>query len=92
LPGTYTIRLTLDDSAEGARADEAAIPLVVVAVAVSASAEGSTPELTAVDQDSGPAGAILLWPLAGLGGLLALVALGVGARVVRRRRAGVTHR
>jgi hypothetical protein len=85
LPGTYTIRLTLDDSAEGARAEEAAIPLVVVAVAVSAPALGATPELTAVDQGPGPTGAILLWPIASLVGLLAVIALGLVARMVRRR-------
>jgi hypothetical protein len=89
LPGTYTIRLTLDDSAEGARAYEAAIPLIVVAVAVSAPAEGATPELTAVGQGSGPTGAILLWPIASLAGLLAVIALGLGALVIRRGRTGI---
>ena len=93
LPGTYTIRLTLDDDAEAARADEAAIPLTVVAVAANAPAQGTAPELTAVDQGSGPTGAILLWPIVSLAGLLAVIALGLGARRLRgRRNPGVNGR
>jgi hypothetical protein len=88
LPGTYTIRLTLDDSAAGARADEPAIPLTVVAVAVSAPAQRETPELTAVDQGSAPASAILWWPIASLAGLLVVISVGLGARIVRRRETG----
>ena len=89
LPGAYTIRLTLDDAAEGARADEAAIPLTVVTVAVSAPAEGATAELTAVDQGSGATGStgpLLLWAIASLVGLFAVIVLGLGARLIRRRR------
>jgi hypothetical protein len=54
LPGAYTIRLSLDDPNQGARAEAAAIPLVVVAPVVTAQAEGAPPELAAVDQSAAP--------------------------------------
>lgn len=81
----------LNGVAEGAQADKAAIALTVAKVAVIAPAEGSTPELTAVDLGSGSSGAILLWPIASLGGLLAVTALGLGALIVRRSRATPNH-
>jgi hypothetical protein len=80
------VHLTLEDAAASAHADAASIPLVVAAVTVSAPADGATPQLTAVDQGSGPTGAILLWPIASLAGLLVVVVLGLGALLVRRRR------
>jgi hypothetical protein len=54
LPGAYTIRLSLDDPEQGARAEAAAIPLVVVAPVVTAQGEGAPPELAAVDQSAAP--------------------------------------
>jgi hypothetical protein len=87
LPGAYTIRLSLDDSDDGAVADAPAIPLMVVAPAAAPTAEGATPELAAVDQVSAPG---LQGPpiaiIALVGGLLTVVGLILGAHIIRRRR------
>jgi len=86
LPGAYTIRLSLDDSNEGAAADAEAIPLMVVALAAASTAEGGTPDLAAVDQGAGrelkdpPLG------LVALVGLLVVAGIILGAHLMRRRR------
>jgi hypothetical protein len=88
--GAYTIRLSLDDPEEGARAEATAIPLVVVAPAAAARVESGTPELAAVDQ--GPASVPQRPPseLIALG-VLAVVGLVLGAQIIRRRR-GIARR
>jgi hypothetical protein len=53
LPGTYMVRLTLDDAAQGIRADKAAIPLVVEAASEAAAVGGVVPGLTEVIQNVG---------------------------------------
>ena len=90
LPGVYTIKLTLDDAIGGARADAAAIPLVVVAAAaLPAAVEGGGAELPAVDQVSGPLPvAAVPWITVGLVGILGIgvcVGVGLGARTLSRR-------
>jgi hypothetical protein len=86
LPGAYSIRLSLYDSDEGAAADAEAIPLVVVALAAAATAEGGTPELAAVDQGAarGPNDPPL--GLVALVGLLVVAGIVLGAHLIRRRR------
>lgn len=87
LPGAYTIRLSLDDPEEGARAEATAIPFVVVAPAAAARSEGATPEPVAVDQ--GPARGPQRPPIeliALVGALLAALGLVLGAQITRRRR------
>jgi hypothetical protein len=87
-PGTYTIRLSLDDPEQRARAEAAAIPLVVAAPATVARAEGAPPELAAVDQ--GPAPGPQRPPIeliAMVGALLATVVIGSLLLGRMRRRA-----
>ena len=86
LPGTYTVRLTLDDTVQGAAAYEPAIELIVEAPAVVAGREGVVPGLTEVIQGSGdhPFGLLALAAV-----LLASFVIGVGvcaAAYQRRRR------
>jgi hypothetical protein len=52
-PGTYAVRLTLDDSSDGARAEDDRIALVVEAPTESAAGEGTVPGLIEVIQNTG---------------------------------------
>lgn len=94
LPGTYTVRLTLVDSAQGARADKEAITFVVDAPAERAGPAGAVPALTAVNQAPGdgrislPVGAIEVAAAVTLSGVLA----GVLFLARRRRREGIQKR
>jgi hypothetical protein len=88
LPGTYTVRVTLDDATSGAAA-EATIPLIVAAAVVSPRAGGGViPALAQVDQagpnnDSPPVSVAILVAALALSSLI----LVVGLLTVRRRRA-----
>jgi hypothetical protein len=93
LPGTYTISLDLNDPEEGARAEAAAIPLVVVAPAAADRAEGGTPELPAVNQRPGRADVgSEPWAIVGLVSLLSVAAVGLATTLVLRRRRGIARR
>jgi hypothetical protein len=92
LPGAYRVHLTLEDAAQGAEADAAAIPLVVVAPPAGVPGEDSSPGLVAVNQGSLPgladAGGVP-WAIVGIVGLLGILAaavIGLGVRRVRGRR------
>jgi hypothetical protein len=89
LPGTYTIRLSLNDSDQGAEAHDDSIPFVVAAPArVDAGGPAGTTLGASVNQPGGEAqlsipvwGAVLVGSL-----LLATLVLGFGITIVRRRR------
>ena len=94
LPGTYSVRLTLDDATQSVQADRAAIALVVVAPPAPSAVQGGTPALTEVSQtpagQPSPAwGPVLVAGLAlgGLGGI-GLLTLALG----RRRRPRTSER
>jgi hypothetical protein len=88
-PGTYSVRLTLEDTAQGVRANEAAIPLVVEAPPETDVVGGLVPGLTEVIQgiEAGrvplPAALAIL-----LGSLLLGIVIGWCILVLRRRRSG----
>jgi hypothetical protein len=93
-PGTYSVRLTLDDAARDARAEAAAISLVVGAPAETGAGTGAVPGLTEVVQggDASPL-APTSWGLIFLAGLvLGCVAIGLIALTMRRRRTSTPAR
>jgi hypothetical protein len=77
LRGTYTVRLSLDDLAEGAHADAAAIDLVVEAPSEPAVGGDAGPGLTPVDQTAPSGPGLPLWAV----GLLGLSFVGIVAGV-----------
>jgi hypothetical protein len=88
LPGTYSVRLTLDDTAQDVRADGAGLEFIVAAPPEQATQPGLVPGLTGVSQ--GAAGGQMsfpTWAVAFLAGLLVAVALGLGVLARRRRGA-----
>lgn len=91
LPGTYTVRLTLEDTAQGAQADEAAIPLVVEAPPEPAGGAGLVPGLTEVIQAAREGRVPLPIGIAILAGSLVVgVIIGWLILVLRRRRRTTT--
>ncbi|MEA2517921.1 MAG: hypothetical protein QOF49_1, partial [Chloroflexota bacterium] len=94
LPGAYSVRLTLDDSGSGARAEEPAIPLIVDAVTSDPAGVASGPQLVSVDQSPGPTG-VSVGPAVVAALLHAILAPGAANRVVvrsRQRRTVAHHR
>ncbi len=87
-PGAYTVRLTLEDAATGARADETAIALVVEAPAEPAAGGGAGPGLTEIIQGAGEGQLSLavlgLVLVAGL--VLGGVFIGLLVLILQRRR------
>jgi hypothetical protein len=82
LPGTYTVRLTLDDAAQSVHAAQAGIPLVVEAAPDPPADIGSDPGLIGVSQSAGggPFGVVGILLVAGF-----LLAISIGWLVLRRR-------
>jgi hypothetical protein len=86
LPGTYTVRLTLDDAAQGARADKAAIALVIEAPSEGAVNAGTVPGLTKVIQNVGagqialPVWSVIIAAALALGLVIAWLILVLGRR------------
>jgi hypothetical protein len=85
LPGRYTIRLTLDDAAQGVTATEPAIVLIVDAPEAANAGEGLVPGLTEVTQESGDTPFALMPLVAALLAGIVIVA-GIGRTVLLRRR------
>jgi hypothetical protein len=88
-PGMYTIRLTLDDAAEGARAEASSIRLVVEAMPDAASDGGIAAGLTDVLASIGDgriSASVRGVALVGLAAVIALGLLGVGVGLALRRR------
>jgi hypothetical protein len=88
LPGTYTVRLTLDDVAQGVRADATAIALVVETPAAAAAGESAGAGLTEVIQAPGQVQVPLavLGLVLGVGLVLGGLAIGLLMLVLRHRR------
>jgi hypothetical protein len=88
LPGTYTVRLTLDDVAQDVRADVAAIALVVEAPAAAAAGDGAGSGLTEVIQavGEGQASLAVLGLVLVVGFVLGGLAIGLLMLILRRRR------
>jgi hypothetical protein len=86
-PGTYTVRLTLEDAIQGAQAEATGIAFAVVAPVGGVEGGGVVPGLTGVDQGLGAGQVSLpLWFVL-LGGALLLVGVfGVLILVLGRRR------
>jgi Bacterial protein of unknown function (DUF916) len=86
-PGTYTVRLTLEDAIQGAQAEATGITFTVVAPVGGVQGGGVVPGLTGVDQGIGVGQISLpLWFVL-LGGALLLVGVfGVLILVLRRGR------
>jgi hypothetical protein len=92
-PGTYTMRLTLDDVAQGASADKTRIVLVVEPRADTAAGGGAVPDLTQVIQFGEGQVSLPLWTILLAAGLIlgsALILLAVTLR--RHRRTGTSDR
>jgi hypothetical protein len=85
LPGRYTIRLTLADTAQGITATEPAIVLIIEAPEAAAVDEGLVPGLTEVKQGSGDTPFALIPLVAALLAGIIIVA-GIGRTVLLRRR------
>lgn len=83
LPGTYDVRLTLDDAGQGARTSRGAIPLVVEARAVVLSGGGAASGI--IDVLTGGGGTSLA-VLGAVGVAATLLAVGGAWLVVRQRR------
>ncbi|MEA2536446.1 MAG: hypothetical protein QOF11_680 [Chloroflexota bacterium] len=91
LPGTYTVHLTLNDAAQGARADATATLLVTETPAPTAEGMGATADLTGIDQTPGEGGISLpLWSVALLTGSV-LGAIGIVFLDRRRRHRRATR-
>jgi hypothetical protein len=88
LRGAYTVRLTLDDAAQGVRADSAAIALVVDAVTEAAPGEAAGSGLAGVRQGAGEGQVSLavLGLVLAAGFVLGGVAIGSIILAVRRHR------
>ena len=87
-PGKYTVRLMLEDPAEGLQSIEASIPLLVEEPPPPPPVSGVAPGLTDVIQGLGEESPLVVWGVL-ISGLLALglVIVGVAAAVRRRRLA-----
>jgi hypothetical protein len=87
LPGSYTVRLTLEDVAQGVRADRAAIVFVVEAPE-EAAATGAVPGLTQVLQAAGEGQVSLSVPgvVLVVGHVLGGLFIGLLVLILRRRR------
>ncbi len=96
LPGTYAVRLSLEDAVQGVRADEAAIPLVIEAPPEPAGVVGLVPGLTEVIQAVREGRVPLPVGIAVLAGSLVLgILIGwliVRLRLRRRRRPTASKR
>jgi hypothetical protein len=87
LPGSYTVRLALNDAPEGTKSSDAAMDLVVEAPALGPDAiDGAVPGLIGVTQHTGDGSVTLpLWAvLVGLGSMVGISAACIAA--VRRSR------
>jgi hypothetical protein len=86
-PGTYAVRLTLDDSSEGARAEDDRIALVVEAPTESVAGEGTVPGLIDVIQNTGAGQTTLaVWGAAIFAGLVLALFSAWRIGILRRRR------
>jgi hypothetical protein len=86
LPGSYTVRLTLDDAAQGVRVRPDAIALVVEAPAEPAAGEGNVPGPTKITQNAGTGQVSLpLWSI-GVAATLVLALFVASLALGPRRR------
>jgi hypothetical protein len=88
-PGTYSVRLTLDDPTQDVHASNDAIPFTVEAPAVVIPGVGVVPALTPVVQSTPDGGGVPLpvWVVVLLGGLgICLLVVGFFVGLWRRRR------
>jgi hypothetical protein len=95
LPGTYTVRLLLNDADQGAEAHDNAIPFVVApAATVDAGGAADTTPGAAVNQTVGEGQlSVPIWAVVLVASLLlGLVVLGFGITIVRRRRSRPSER
>jgi hypothetical protein len=94
VPGTYTVRLTLDDATQGVRADGTASFVVAASAAANAGGDQAVPGLTPVIQSAPPDAP----PLLAIALAVILTGLGLGAAfgvlslLVRRRRTRTSAR
>jgi hypothetical protein len=90
-PGRYTVRLTLDDASEGARAQGYDITLVVEELTESAAAKITVPGLIEVIQNTGARPMSLIWSAA----IIAVVLLGLlivcRILILRRHRSTISQ-
>jgi hypothetical protein len=91
-PGTYTVRLSLDDAAQGAKTSRGAIPLIVTGAE---SDSGAVPGVATVNQVTGDGQMSLpVWGVVLVAGLLlGGLAIGfIGTMLRRRRRSRISDR
>jgi hypothetical protein len=87
LPGTYSVHLTLEDAARGARAQDDTLTFVVAGPPAVTTSLGVVPTLTEVIQGSAPGAPLAAWGIAlGVGVLLVLTGILVAPRMRRARR------
>jgi hypothetical protein len=91
-PGTYTVRLTLDDASQGARAQDDGISLVVEAPSQSAAAKGTVPGLIEVIQNTGARPmSLIVWSVAIIAGVLLGLLIVWRILTLRRRRSTISQ-